>query len=48
MLGDLLYEEQGKTIGMRVLSSEGGEVKMEVSLQTEGQINGISEKSLWT
>ena len=48
MLGDLLYEEQGKTIGMRVLSSEGGEVKVEVSLQAEGQIQGVSEKSLWT
>lgn len=48
MLGELLYEETGKTTGMRVLSSEGGEVKVEVSLQSQGQINGVSETSLWT
>ena len=48
MLGDLLYEEKGETTGLRVLSSEGGEVKVEVSLQAEGQIHGVSETSLWT
>ena len=48
MLGDILYEEKGKTIGMRVLSSEGGEVKVEVTLQTEGKIRGMAERSVWT
>jgi len=48
MLGELLYEEKGKTTGIRVLSSEGGEVEVEVSLQSQGQIGGVSETSLWT
>ena len=48
MLGDLLYEEKGETTGLRVLSSEGGEVKVEVSLQANGRIHGVSETSLWT
>ena len=48
MLGELLYEEKGETTGLRVLSSEGGEVKVEVNLRTEGQLDGVSETSLWT
>ncbi len=48
MLGDLLYEEKGATTGLRVLSSEGGEVKVEISFQAKGQIHGVSETSLWT
>ena len=48
MLGEILYEEKGKTIGLRVLSLEGGETKVEVTLQTEGQIQGVAETSLWT
>jgi hypothetical protein len=48
MLGELLYEEKGKTIGMRVLASEGGELKVEITLQTEGKILGQPERSTWT
>jgi hypothetical protein len=48
MLGDILYEEKGKTTGVRVLSSDGGEVTVEVTLQTQGRILGMEESSLWT
>jgi hypothetical protein len=48
MLGEILYEEKGKTIGIRVLSSEGGEATVEVTLQTQGRIQGMEESSLWT
>jgi len=47
-LGDLLWEEKGKTIGMRVLSCDAAGTKVEVTLQTEGQIQGVPENSLWT
>ena len=45
MLGDLLYEEKGATTGLRVLSSEGGEVKVEISFQAKGQIRGHVRRS---
>ena len=48
MLGEVLFKETGKTIGMRVLSADAGGVKVEVTLQTEGQIDGVAETSLWT
>ena len=48
MLGELLYEEKGKTTGIRVLSSGPEEPKIEVSIQTSGKILGIEETSLWT
>ncbi|MFQ5930028.1 MAG: hypothetical protein ACE5MK_10030 [Acidobacteriota bacterium] len=48
MLGELLYEEQGKTTGIRVLSSDSDGPKIEVSIQTSGKILGIEETSLWT
>ena len=48
MLGEIIYEETGKTTGLRVLSPEAGEVKVEVTLQTQGKIGGIEETSLWT
>ena len=48
MLGDLLYEETGQTTGVRVLSSEGGETEVEISLQTQGTIQGVAQHSLWT
>ena len=41
MLGDLIYEEKRTTTGVRVLESENGSVKLEVSIQTEGQILGV-------
>ncbi len=46
MLGDLIYEEKGTSTGIRVLSSEGGEVEVEVNLKTEDL--GVEETSLWT
>ena len=48
MLGELIYEETGATSGIRVLSSEGGETTLEVSLQTQGKILGVEAGSLWT
>ena len=48
MLGKLLYEETGQVTGVRVLSSDGGEVVTEVSLQAEGKIQGTADTSLWT
>ena len=48
MLGEILYEEKGKTTGVRVLTSEGDDVKVEVSLQAQGKILGVQETSMWT
>ena len=48
MLGEILYEEKGTTLGMRVLSSDERGVKVEVPLQTQGKILGVEETSLWT
>ncbi len=48
MLGEILYEEKGKTTGVRVLSSDGGEVTVEVTLQAQGRIQGMEETSMWT
>jgi hypothetical protein len=48
MLGEILYEAKGKVTGVRVLSSEGGEALVEVSLQVQGRILGVEETSLWT
>src|SRR5262245_19315663 len=48
MLGEVLFEEKGRASGIRVLSTDGGEVTLEVSLQTEGRILGIEQRSMWT
>ena len=48
MLGEILIEETGKTLGVRVLDSEAGAVTMEVSLQTEGRVLGVAEATVWT
>ena len=48
MLGEMLLEETGKTLGVRVLDSEPGTVTMEVSVQTEGRLLGIAETTVWT
>ncbi len=48
MLGELIFEKKGTTSGIRVLSSEGGEVEVEVNLKTEGKILGVEETSMWT
>lgn len=38
MLGDLIYEGNGKTIGIRMLDNKG---TIEMTLQEEGKILGI-------
>lgn len=38
MLGDLIYEAMGKTIGMRVLDDNG---TMEITLEEQGKIFGV-------
>jgi hypothetical protein len=48
MLGEILYEETGQTTGIRVLPSTGGETHLEVSLQTQGRIQGVDQRSMWT
>lgn len=46
MLGDLLGEEHGKTIGYRVLSTEGPQI--EVSFRASGKMLGIEHTSMGT
>ena len=46
MSGEIIYEEKEKASPIRILSSEGGEVKVEVSLQTEGKIQGVEQACL--
>jgi hypothetical protein len=46
MLGDVIFKETGKTIGMRVLSTDAGVVTVEVTLQTQGQIEEVDETSI--
>ena len=48
LLGDLTYEEQGTTTGVRVLESENGCANVEVSIQTEGKIRGVEQTCLWS
>ena len=47
-LGDLVYEETGKVTGRRVLSSDASGTKVEIDLQTSGQIRGVAQHCLWT
>ncbi len=48
MLGEIIYEETGKTTGTRVLSVENGATKVEVSVQTEGKVRGVGYNGLLT
>lgn len=48
MLGEILFEERGRTSGVRVISSDGNETTLEISLQTEGRILGVEQRSMWT
>ncbi|MFQ5875360.1 MAG: hypothetical protein ACE5JL_16390 [Dehalococcoidia bacterium] len=41
MLGELLGEASGKTTGVRVLPTEGQQVKVEVSFQGSGKLLGV-------
>ena len=47
-LGDLVYEKTGKVSGIRVLSSDVSATKLELDLQTSGQIRGTAQNCLWT
>lgn len=48
MLGNAIYEEQGATTGVRVLSLDADGTTLEVSIQTEGTIRGVAETTVWT
>jgi hypothetical protein len=41
MLGDKLGEASGKITGVRVLPTEGGKIKVEVSFQGSGKLMGV-------
>ena len=47
-LGNLILDETGQVMGMRVLSNDANGVNVEVSLQTTGTIRGVPENTLWT
>ena len=47
-LGALICEETGKVTGISVLSSDASGTKVEINLQTTGQIRGVAENCLWT
>ena len=47
-LGNLILDETGQVMGMRVLSNNASGVNVEVSLQITGTIRGVPENTLWT
>ena len=47
-LGNLILDETGQVMGMRVLSNDANGVNVEVSLQTTGTIKEVPENTLWT
>ena len=47
-LGNLILDETGQVMGMRVLSNNADVVSVEVSLQTTGMIRGVPKNTLWT
>ena len=47
-LGNLILDETGQVMGMRVLSNDANGVNVEVSLQTTGTIRSVPENTLWT
>jgi hypothetical protein len=48
MLGELIAEGRGKRTGRRVLSTEGGGFKVEVSFESDGKILGHDSHELGT
>ncbi len=48
MLGELLGEERGKRTGFRVLPSDGGGPKVEVSFSAQGKLLGVDTTSMGT
>jgi hypothetical protein len=48
MLGELIGESQGKRTGRRVLSTDGGGFKVEVSFETRGKLLGVETYEIGT
>ncbi len=48
MLGDLLYEEAAAAVEVRELGSDENGDKVEVTLQSSGEIQGVAHTSEWT
>ena len=47
-LGNLILDETGQVMGIRVLSHDANGVNVEASLQTTGTIGSVSENTIWT
>tara|TARA_B100001179_G_C18277576_1_gene269578 strand:+ start:37 stop:447 length:411 start_codon:yes stop_codon:yes gene_type:complete len=47
-LGNLILDETGQVMAMRVLSNDANGVNVEANIQTTGTIRGVSETTLWT
>jgi hypothetical protein len=48
MLGDLIYEAEGKVMNMRVISAEEGRPKIEVTISQNGVLRGVQVTSIVT
>ena len=48
MLGDLIYEAEGKLMNMRVISVEEGRPKIEVTISQNGLLRGVEVTSIVT
>jgi hypothetical protein len=48
MLGDLIYEAEGKLMNMRVISVEEGRPKIEVTISQDGLLRGVEVTSIVT
>ena len=48
MLGDLIYEAEGKVTNMRVISVEEGRPKIEVTISQNGLLKGVEVTSIVT
>jgi hypothetical protein len=48
MLGEQIGEERGQVTGMRVLPSDGDEVRVEVSFQASGSLLGVEMNDMAT
>ena len=48
MLGEQIYEAHGKRTGRRVLSTDGGKFKVEVSFEATGKLLGFESFEIGT
>ncbi len=48
MLGELIGEGSGKVVGVKVLPTEGEEVRLEASCQGSGELLGVKTTETWT